>query len=90
MVEALFALNLDNLHILVVDDNSPDGTGKIADELAAQNPKVNVLHRQEKNGLGQAYIAGFKKHLVWMPITSSKWIVTFPTSQNISLTCSKP
>lgn len=63
MVEALFALNLDNLHILVVDDNSPDGTGKIADDIAAQNPKVNVLHRQEKNGLGQAYIAGFKKAL---------------------------
>jgi len=63
MIEALFALNLDNLHILVVDDNSPDGTGKIADDLAASNPKVNVLHRKEKNGLGQAYIAGFKKAL---------------------------
>lgn len=63
MVEALFALNLDNLHILVVDDNSPDGTGKIADDIVAQNPKVHVLHRQEKNGLGQAYIAGFKKAL---------------------------
>lgn len=63
MIEALFALNLDNFHILVVDDNSPDGTGKIADEFAARDPKVNVLHRQEKNGLGQAYIAGFKKAL---------------------------
>ncbi len=63
MIEALFALNLDNLHILVVDDNSPDGTGKIADEFAARNSKVNVLHRQEKNGLGQAYIAGFKQTL---------------------------
>ncbi len=63
MIEALFALNLDNLHILVVDDNSPDGTGKIADDFAARNPKVNVLHRQEKNGLGQAYIAGFKQAL---------------------------
>ncbi|HVV02481.1 MAG TPA: polyprenol monophosphomannose synthase [Verrucomicrobiae bacterium] len=46
--------------ILVVDDNSPDGTGKIADELAAQHPNVHVMHRQEKNGLGRAYIAGFK------------------------------
>ncbi|HEX7653927.1 MAG TPA: polyprenol monophosphomannose synthase [Verrucomicrobiae bacterium] len=46
--------------ILVVDDNSPDGTGKIADELAARHPQVNVLHRSEKNGLGRAYIAGFK------------------------------
>lgn len=63
MIDALFALSLDNLHILVVDDNSPDGTGKIADEIASKNPKVSVLHRQEKNGLGQAYIAGFKKAL---------------------------
>jgi dolichol-phosphate mannosyltransferase len=63
MIEALFALNLDNLHILVVDDNSPDGTGKIADDFASRNPKVTVLHRQEKNGLGQAYVAGFKKAL---------------------------
>lgn len=63
MIEALFALNLDNLHILVVDDNSPDGTGKIADDFASRNPKVTVLHRKEKNGLGQAYIAGFKQAL---------------------------
>lgn len=63
MIDALFALNLDNLHVLVVDDNSPDGTGNIADDIAARNPKVSVLHRQEKNGLGQAYIAGFKKAL---------------------------
>ena len=46
--------------VLVVDDNSPDGTGKIADELAAQHPQIHVLHRTEKNGLGRAYIAGFK------------------------------
>src|SRR6266850_738475 len=45
--------------MLVVDDNSPDGTGKVADELAAGHPNVHVLHRQEKNGLGRAYIAGF-------------------------------
>jgi len=63
MIEALFGLNLDNLHILVVDDNSPDGTGKIADDYASRNPKVTVLHRQEKNGLGQAYVAGFKQAL---------------------------
>ncbi len=47
------------LDILVVDDNSPDGTGQVADDIAAGNPKVHVLHRQEKNGLGRAYIAGF-------------------------------
>jgi dolichol-phosphate mannosyltransferase len=46
--------------LLIVDDNSPDGTGKIADDLAAKHASVNVLHRQEKNGLGRAYIAGFK------------------------------
>ena len=45
--------------LLVVDDNSPDGTGKVADEIAAQNPRVHVLHRQEKDGLGRAYCAGF-------------------------------
>ena len=46
--------------LLVVDDNSPDGTGKVADELAAEHPQIHVLHRAEKNGLGRAYIAGFK------------------------------
>lgn len=62
MVDALFALDIDNLHILVVDDNSPDGTGQIADELAAAHPgRIDVLHRAEKNGLGPAYIAGFRR-----------------------------
>lgn len=46
--------------LLVVDDNSPDGTGKLADDLAAENPAIQVMHRNEKNGLGRAYIAGFK------------------------------
>jgi len=46
--------------LLVVDDNSPDGTGRIADELAGQHPQIHVLHRGEKSGLGRAYIAGFK------------------------------
>jgi dolichol-phosphate mannosyltransferase len=45
--------------ILVVDDGSPDGTGRIADELAADDPAIHVLHRTEKNGLGAAYLAGF-------------------------------
>ena len=47
------------VEMLVVDDNSPDGTGKLADEIAAQNPAFHVLHRAEKNGLGRAYLAGF-------------------------------
>ena len=46
--------------ILVIDDNSPDGTGKIADELAGKYQDVFVLHRQKKQGLGKAYIAGYK------------------------------
>jgi dolichol-phosphate mannosyltransferase len=46
--------------VLVVDDNSPDGTGKLADELAAKNSSIHVLHRAEKRGLGRAYIAGFQ------------------------------
>jgi dolichol-phosphate mannosyltransferase len=46
-------------HVLVVDDGSPDGTGAIADELAAADPRIRVLHRVEKAGLGAAYLAGF-------------------------------
>ena len=49
-----------HVEMLVVDDNSPDGTGQLADEIAAKNPLIHVLHRAEKNGLGRAYIAGFK------------------------------
>lgn len=45
--------------LLIVDDNSPDGTGQLADKLAASNARVSVLHRQQKNGLGPAYLAGF-------------------------------
>jgi len=45
--------------ILVIDDNSPDGTGEVADKLAAADPHVHVLHRQAKSGLGSAYVTGF-------------------------------
>ena len=45
--------------VLVVDDNSPDGTGEVADALAAKHPQIHVLHRAEKDGLGRAYCAGF-------------------------------
>ncbi len=45
--------------MLVVDDNSPDGTGQMADEFARANPRVHVLHRKTKDGLGRAYCAGF-------------------------------
>ena len=48
------------LEVLVVDDNSPDGTGRLAASLAHQNPKVHVLHREGKQGLGSAYVTGFR------------------------------
>jgi dolichol-phosphate mannosyltransferase len=48
------------LEVLVVDDNSPDGTGRAADEMAADNPRIHVLHRPAKLGLGTAYLAGFR------------------------------
>ncbi len=48
-----------HLEVLIVDDNSPDGTGRLADELAATNSRVHVLHRPGKQGLGRAYLAGF-------------------------------
>ena len=65
------AVNLSNLvpqvlaqdpriEVLVVDDNSPDGTGQLAEGLAAENRRVHVLHRSSKQGLGTAYLAGFK------------------------------
>ncbi|MBD0693796.1 polyprenol monophosphomannose synthase [Streptomyces sp. CBMA123] len=57
-------LPVPNLHLLVVDDNSPDGTGEIADKLAAESPdNVSVLHRDTKDGLGRAYIAGMIRAL---------------------------
>jgi len=48
------------LDILFVDDNSPDGTGRVADELAASDPRIKVLHRPKKQGLGRAYLDGFR------------------------------
>lgn len=62
MVSALCALPLDHLSILVVDDNSPDGSGKIADKLSGEHPgKLSVIHRAGKLGLGTAYVAGFRQ-----------------------------
>lgn len=49
----------DEIHLLIVDDNSPDGTGQLADDLAQQFDRLTVLHRQAKSGLGSAYRAGF-------------------------------
>jgi len=49
-----------SIDVLVIDDGSPDGTGQLVDEIAAVNPRVNVIHRPSKMGLGTAYLAGFK------------------------------
>jgi dolichol-phosphate mannosyltransferase len=66
-LEPLVAAALANLpgaaRVLVVDDNSPDGTGQIADRLAAAQERVEVLHRPRKEGLGPAYVAGFRQAL---------------------------
>lgn len=57
-VRQLLSIN-PQLDVLVIDDNSPDGTGYLADQLAKEDARVHVLHRSEKSGLGRAYIAGF-------------------------------
>lgn len=54
---------LPNATLLVVDDNSPDGTGRLADELSAADPRIQVLHRAAKQGLGRAYLDGFRRAL---------------------------
>ncbi len=50
----------ERIDVLIVDDNSPDGTGRLADELALQEPRIRVLHRPEKRGLGKAYLHAFR------------------------------
>jgi dolichol-phosphate mannosyltransferase len=63
MVRALGEVLPEGGRVLVIDDNSPDGTGRLADDLAAELAFVDVLHRTQKEGLGPAYIAGFKHAL---------------------------
>jgi dolichol-phosphate mannosyltransferase len=61
LVQALFSLPMPGLNLLIIDDNSSDGTGKIADELAKKhNGRIEVLHRPGKMGLGTAYVTGFQ------------------------------
>ena len=64
LVGLLATLDVPGLNVLVVDDNSPDGTGDVADKLAVEGPiPLSVLHRTEKNGLGRAYVAGLGRAL---------------------------
>jgi len=63
IVAAALELLPESSHVLVVDDASPDGTGEIADQIAAVRPEVSVLHRPAKRGLGPAYVAGFRQAL---------------------------
>lgn len=69
LVERIFALSIPELELMVVDDTSPDGTGNVADELAKKYP-IKVLHREGKQGLGTAYIAGFAEVLSRAPVNS--------------------
>ena len=59
MARAVLGLKVPDLGILFVDDNSPDGTGTIADDLSREDSRVRVLHRERKEGLGRAYLDGF-------------------------------
>jgi len=59
LLRQIFAQNLP-LEVLIIDDNSPDGTGAVADQLVASDPRVHVMHRPGKMGLGSAYVAGFQ------------------------------
>ncbi|HEX6781945.1 MAG TPA: polyprenol monophosphomannose synthase [Solirubrobacterales bacterium] len=63
LVAAALANLPDSARVLVVDDNSPDGTGRLADRLAAAEERVEVMHRPRKEGLGPAYVAGFRHAL---------------------------
>jgi dolichol-phosphate mannosyltransferase len=62
-IDVLRVASPEGFRILVVDDDSPDGTGRIADRLAAEHDEVQVLHRSEREGLGPAYVAGFQHAL---------------------------
>jgi dolichol-phosphate mannosyltransferase len=61
IVDALLRLPLPNMRVLIADDNSPDGTGRIADELAERHDRLTVVHRPGKEGLGRAYIDGMTR-----------------------------
>lgn len=60
LLSQIFGLGIEDLSVLVVDDSSPDGTGELVESLKTKYPNLEVLHREKKEGLGRAYIAGFK------------------------------
>lgn len=60
LLSAIFKQNIQNLHVLVVDDNSPDGTGNIIAELQQNDQRIHLMRRETKLGLGTAYVAGFQ------------------------------
>jgi glycosyltransferase involved in cell wall biosynthesis len=64
IIQAVQRTGLSDLTILIIDDNSPDGTGEIADELSRQTSGIQVLHREKKEGLGPAYVDGIQKALM--------------------------
>ena len=63
MIKRLQSLAIPNFSVLIIDDNSPDGTGELADRLAAEHDFVSVMHRPGKMGLGTAYVTGFQRAL---------------------------
>ncbi|MCG3157276.1 MAG: Undecaprenyl-phosphate mannosyltransferase [bacterium] len=60
LLDRLFGLNIPTLHVLIVDDNSPDGTAGLVARRSRHEPRLHLLHREKKMGLGTAYVAGFK------------------------------
>ena len=94
-LEAIVAAVLEHLpadrRVLVVDDSSPDGTGEIADRLAGEHGDVEVLHRARKEGLGPAYVAGFRQGARRAaPSSSPRWTPTSPTTPPTCRDCSPP
>ena len=62
-INSVLSQTFQDFEIIIVDDDSPDGTGEVADELARRNSRVRVLHRTRNRGLGRAYIDGMKIQL---------------------------
>ena len=83
-IAAAILAELPAATLLVVDDGSPDGTGRLADELAAADERVRVRHRPSKQGLGRAYLDGFRVALDGAPTSSSRWT---PTGRTIRPRC---